>query len=38
MTHDSDEDDKTTATKMAYTFIAFAALGIFLIILANFIG
>ena len=38
MSHDQEEDDKTTTIKMAYTFAAFVVLGIFLIILANIIG
>ena len=38
MTHDSNESDATTVKKMAWTFGAFVALGIFLILLANYIG
>ncbi len=38
MSHDHDEDDRTTTIKMAYTFAAFAVLCVFLIILANAIG
>lgn len=38
MSHDHDEDDATTTRKMAYTFAGFAALCVFLIILANMIG
>jgi len=33
-----DQDDKTTARHMAYTFIGFVVLGILLIIGANIIG
>ena len=35
--HD-DQDDKTTAKHMMYTFLAFVVLGIILIIGANIIG
>ena len=38
MSHNPDEDDRTTTIKMAWTFGAFVVLGIFLIILANIIG
>ena len=38
MSGDHDEDDATTTKKMAYTFAAFAVLGVFLILLANYIG
>ena len=33
-----DQDDKTTTKHMIYTFIAFAVLGVLLIIGANIIG
>ena len=33
-----DQDDKTTARHMLYTFVAFAVLGVLLIIGANIIG
>jgi hypothetical protein len=34
----SEQDDKTTAKHMAITFVLFVALGVALIIGANFIG
>ena len=33
-----EQDDKTTAKHMAYTFLAFLVLGVILIIGANMIG
>ena len=33
-----NQDDKTTVRHMAITFALFAALGVFLIIIANIIG
>ncbi len=37
MSHE-DQDDKTTARHMAWTFVAFIVLGVLLIIGANIIG